>query len=193
MYSLQTSVEIGQASFDIRNKGDFRMVLDCFKAMNDKELSDKERFYAIMIMFYEDFNTIEDVSARADIWDELQKEMQRFFDGGEDDIQSNTGGHRLIDWDKDSNLICSAINNIAKQEIRSLDYLHWWTFLSYYTAIGECPLSNIVSIRYKIAHGKKLEKHEKQFRHDNPEYFNIDLRSIEQQKADDYIRELWGG
>lgn len=193
MYELQTSVQIGQASFNITNKGDFRMVLDCFKALNDKELSTTEQMYASLIIFYEDFNSLDDVFARSDILASLHEEMVKFLNGGESELQSNTHNYKLIDWEKDSNLICSAINNVAKQEIRALDYLHWWTFLGYYTAVGECPLSTIVSIRYKIAKSKKLEKHEKQFRQENPEYFNMDFRTAEQREADDYVKKLWGG
>ena len=191
MYSLPISIQINQASFGIRNKGDFRMVLDCFEAINDSELSELERTYAALIIFYEDFNDIDDL-VQCDVLPQLQDEMIKFFNGGEESISSNTNNYTLIDWKKDSNLVCSAINNIAKQEIRALDYLHWWTFLSYYLAIGECPLTNIVSIRYKIAHGEKLEKYEQKFKKDNPEYFNLDFRSKEQQEADDYIRKLWG-
>ena len=193
MYSLTTSIDIGQASFKIRNKGDFRMVLDCFEALNDKELTERDRLITSLIIFYEDINNIEDAIGYINIWDELRQGMITFFGCGEENSESNTGGYKLIDWAKDSNLICSAINSMLHQEIRAMDYLHWWTFMSYYSALGECPLSNIVSIRYKIAKGVKLEKHEQKFRQDNPEYFNIDLRSVEQQKADDYIREMWGG
>ena len=195
MYELLTSVKANQASFAIRNKGDFRMVLDCFMAMNDLDLSDAEKLYTALIIFYEDFNDIEDIPQDTETLEALQKGMVDFFNGGEDNnlSKSNTNDYTVIDWKKDSNLICSAINNVAKQEIRALDYLHWWTFLSYYSAIGECPLATIISIRYKIARNEKLEKHEKKFRADNPEYFNIDLRSKEQKAADDYIGKLWNG
>lgn len=193
MYSLQTSVEIGQESFKIRQKGDFRMILDLFETMNDSELSEFERLYTTLIIFYEDFNSIEDVDAHADILEDLYKSMMKFVNNGEDERESNTQNYKVLDWQKDSNLICSAINNVAKTEIRALDYLHWWTFLGYYNAIGECTLSNIVSIRYKIARNEKLEKHEKKFRQDNPEYFNIDMRTAQQKADDEYLRKLWEG
>lgn len=193
MYSLQTSVQIGQASFEIRNKGDFRMVLDCFEALNDEELTPQEQMYSALIIFYEGLNSLEDLLEQGDLIPELYKEMVKFFNGGEEEIQSNTEGYKLIDWKKDSNLLCSAINNVAKTEIRALKYLHWWTFLGYYTAMGECTLSTIISIRYKIAKNEKLEKHEQKFRASNPEYFNLDLRTASQREADDYIKQLWGG
>lgn len=194
MYSLLTNIQVNDRDFPIREKGDFRMVLDCFRAMNDTELSDMERLFATLIIFYEDFDDISDIPRDKETLIALQKGMMDFFNACDQELKkSNTGGFNLIDWDKDSNLIVSAINNVAKQEIRALDYLHWWTFLSYYSAIGECPLATIISIRYKIAHNQKLEKHEKKFRMDNPEYFNIDLRSHEQKAADEYIEKLWNG
>ena len=190
MYTLPTSVEVNGASFGIRNKGDFRMVLDCFKALNDDTLSQQEKTICSLLIFYEDFNSISDVYG-CNCLNELVNEMMLFFNGGE----SNTGraeSHKLIDWDKDANLICSAVNKVAGKEIRSEEYIHWWTFLSYYMAIGECSLSFIVSIRDKVAKGKKLEKHEKQFRQENPQYFNIDMRTSEQKEAEEYIKQLWG-
>lgn len=191
MYSLQTSVQINQASFNIRNGGDYRMVLDCFEALNDVELSHNERIYAALIIFYEDFDDVNDFPKDSDEVTELVKAMFRFFNQNED-IQSNTQDIRLIDWNEDSTLIVSAINNVANQEIRSLPYLHWWTFMGYYMAIGECPLSHIVSIRSKKARGEKLEKYEKKFIQDNPQYFNRDMRTPEQKEADEYIKQLWG-
>jgi len=192
MYELQTSVKIGQASFGIRNKGDFRMVLDCFKALNDTELTENERIMACLIIFYEDFDSIDDILEHEAIISQLEQEMAVFFDGGEKDLKSNTHNYKVMDWDKDSNLICSAVNNIAGKEIRALDYLHWWTFLGYYTAIKECLLSEVITIRYKKASGEKLEKHERKFMQENPQYFNLDMRSTEQKEADEYIRKLWG-
>lgn len=192
MYSLQTSVQVGQESFHIRNDGDYRMILDCFEAMNDKDLSELERMYVAVAIFYDEFEDADAVLQRGDIIDDLYKGMIDFINCGETERESNTRNYKVIDWQKDSNLICSAINNVAKTEIRALDYLHWWTFMGYYNAIGECTLSNIVSIRYKTAKGEKLEKYEKKFKQDNPEYFNLDMRSAEQKRADEYIQSLWG-
>ena len=192
MYSLQTSVQVGQESFHIRNNGDYRMILDCFEAMNDKDLSELERIYVAVAIFYDDFADADEVLQRGDIIDDLYKGIIDFINCGDTERESNTHNYKVIDWQKDSNLICSAINNVAKTEIRALDYLHWWTFMGYYNAIGECTLSNIVSIRYKTAKGEKLEKYEKKFKQDNPEYFNLDMRSAEQKRADEYIQSLWG-
>ena len=39
--------------------------------------------------------------------------------------------------------------------------------------------------------GKKLEKHEREFRRSNPQYFIWDSRTKEQVEGDELIRALW--
>lgn len=165
------------------------MVLDCFSALNDLELPKEGRIISSLIDFYEDFKTIEDVLS-CDCVAELAKEMMKFFNCGQED-DGRKASVRLIDWDKDSNLICSAVNRVAGKEIRAEKYIHWWTFIGYYMAIGQSPLSTIVSIRDKIAKNKQLEKHEKQFRYENPQYFNMNYKTLEEQELDKLMYEMW--
>ena len=117
--------------------------------------------------------------------------MFKFFNCGENESPGAKVNHKLIDWQKDSNLISSAINKVAGKEIRLEPYVHWWTFMGYYLAIGDSPLSSIVGIRNKIAKGKKLDKNELQFRQNNPQYFSLDTRTVDQQEADILAKELW--
>ena len=63
--------------------------------------------------------------------------------------------------------------------------------MGYYLAIGECPLSTVVSIRDKLVRGKKLEKWEREFQLNNPDYFKWDFKSVEEKEAESLIRELW--
>ena len=191
MYELPTYIEIDGEPFKIRDNGDFRMVLHCFTVLNAEDLQNREKAIAFLMVFYEAFNTVEDVLSFKNTEEALKKAFN-FINCGKEDIKGKSLP-TLIDWESDSNLICSAINNVAGKEIRSERYIHWWTFIGYYMAIGECALSQIVSIRYKIAKNEKLEKHEKKFRAENPQYFNIDMRTIEQKDADTYIQDLWDG
>jgi hypothetical protein len=166
------------------------MVLDCFLALQDIELSKDERILTSLIIFYEELNCIEDITeVFVDYIQELVSEMYNFFNCNENNVGAKTS-HQLIDWEGDSQLIVSAINKVAGKEIRLEPYIHWWTFMAYYVAIGECALSNIVEIRDKITRGKKLEKYEKEFRRNNPQYFNWRSK-LEQQESNDIISELW--
>lgn len=190
-YTLPTEFEIEEELFEIHNKGDFRTVLSCFNIMYDNELSEYEKMIACLLGFYDNFESVDDVIL-CPYQNELLEKMFWFFDCGQD-YSTNKPRPKLIDWDKDSMLITSAINSVAGKDIRAEENLHWWTFIGYYMAISDCALTSIVAIRSKIANHEKLEKHEKKFRYENPQYFDIDYRSAEDIELDDYVQSLWNG
>lgn len=191
MFEIPTSVKIEDVIYPIRNNGDFRVILDCFLALNDADLNQQERLFASLIIFYENINTINDIYANADKLEKLVSEMYNFFNCGSTNALGAKSNHKLIDWENDAQIICSAVNKVAGKEIRFEPYIHWWTFMGYYTAVGDSLLSTIISIRDKIMRGKKLEKHEREFRRDNPQYFTWDNRSLEDKEAEQLIKELW--
>ena len=191
MFELPTSIMLGEKQFNIRKNGDFRMILDCFSALQDVDLSQEERVLTSLIIFYDGINDLEDVENLPDL-EMAIKEMFKFFNCGQE--ESTVGvkaNYKLIDWQQDEQLIASAVNNVAGQEVRLVPYLHWWTFLGYYNAVGECPLSHIIGIRNKIAKGEKLEKHEQKFKMENPNYFNWDRRTLQEREADEWLTKVW--
>ena len=190
MYTIPTSIDIDGKQFKIRNNGDYRMVLDCFSALNDAELNTEERLFCSLIIFYEDLNDLPDIQLLPDL-EVAIVEMFKFFNCGSSTENTKKVSHKLIDWDADSQLICSAINRVAGTEVRAEKYMHWWTFMGYYSAIGECLLSTVVSIRDKLIRGKKLEKTEREFRQQNPQYFVWDSSTSEDKEADALFNELW--
>lgn len=192
MYTIPISVDVGGRELKIRNKGDYRIVLDCFSALNDLELNTEERLFASLIIFYEDFEDLMDFQNIEE--EELSTaviKMYEFFNCGEDSQNAKKVPYKLVDWDGDAQMICSAINKVANTEIRSVEYMHWWTFMGYYSAIGECPLATVIHIRDKIMRGSKLEKNEREFKYDNPQYFIWNSKTVEQQEAEDMIKQLW--
>lgn len=189
MYTIPTSITIDGVEHKIRNNGDFRVILDCFQALEDVELDARERLLACLIIFYEDINSITDIEKIGNIQEAVTK-MYNFFSCGSQSVGTQTT-RKLIDWEQDSQLICSAVNKVAGTEIRALPYLHWWTFMGYYSSVGECPLSTIIRIRDKILKGKKLEKGEREFRAENPRYFNWNSKTVEENEADMLVRSLW--
>ena len=190
MYEIPTKIFIEGEEFPIRNNGDYRMVLDCFKALQDAELNPKERVFCSLLIFYEDINSIADINKFPDLETAIT-EMYNFFNCGKDQSIGKRMRHRLIDWDKDSQMICSAINKVANTEVRAEPYIHWWTFMGYYSAVGESLLSTVLSIRDKLSRGKKLEKYEREFKNENPEYFVWNARTIDDEEADKLFNELW--
>ena len=192
MYELPTTITINEQVYIIRNNGDYRMILDCFSALTDVELSQTERIVTSLIIFYEDFNEVEDVlGCSEELFNSLVERMFNFFNCGQDDSVATKTNFKAIDWENDSQLIASGINSVAKTEIRSIEYCHWWTFMGYFCAIGESVLATVVSIRSKIAKGEKLEKYEQKYRRDNPQYFIWDARTLQQKEEDELLNELW--
>ena len=189
MYEIPTEVLVNGQSYAIRNRGDFRMVLDCFVALNDYELNKTERVCSSLIIFYDDIEDLSDLEMFADV-DEAIKQMYRFFNCGRDDVYQRDLP-KLLDWEQDSQLIASAVNKVAGKEIREEEYIHWWTFMGYYTAIGQSALATVVSIRDKIVKGTKLEKWERQFKQENPQYFVWDRRTNEDRELDELMKSMW--
>lgn len=166
------------------------MVLGCFDVLNDVELSEQERTIACLVIFYEDFTVESVLSLDRDITKSLLDNAFLFFNCGQEHTSGETN-YKTIDWEQDSQLISSAVNKVAGKEVRAETYLHWWTFMGYFNAVGESALATVVGIRSKIAKGNKLEKYEMQFRKDNPQYFTWDMRTLKQKEDDELLNQIW--
>jgi hypothetical protein len=92
----------------------------------------------------------------------------------------------VYDWEQDEQMIFSAINKVARQEVRSVDYMHWWTFLGYFNEVGEGTFSYIARLRNKLNHGKKLDKDEREFvnKHKDMVVLKKKLTAEEQEEED---------
>lgn len=170
-YGLPKSVEINDQNFSIRY--DFRVILTIFEVLDDEELSDEERAYTALKLFFVDFDNIID-------YDEAIGKMFWFINGGKtpDDKKKDP---ELIDWEKDFPLIISPINRVLGEEIRESEYdantnsggVHWFTFLSAYMEIGDCLFAQIVRIRELKAKGRPLDKSDRDFYRRNKDLIDI--------------------
>ena len=125
-------------------------------------------------------------------FEEAYKKACWFIDGGKTYKSAKVENVRLVDWEQDEIPLFAAINERAKNEVRILEYLHWWTFLSYYISIRpESLFSQIINIRSKRAKGKKLEKWENEFYKSNREMIELKKRYSKEQQAEiDRINKL---
>ena len=96
-----------------------------------------------------------------ELYEEALKQACWYLDGG--NVAHSRVSVRVIDWAQDEAIIFPAINKVAGKEVRAVEYIHWWTFMSWFHAIGEGQLSTVVSIRDKLHRGKKLEPWEREF------------------------------
>ena len=64
----------------------------------------------------------------------------------------------------DISLLTDIIKKLAAgQDVRTLPYLHWWSFLALFDAIGEGSFATVVAIRDKLRRGRRLENWELDF------------------------------
>ena len=82
---------------------------------------------------------------------------------------------------------------MAGYEVRSAEYIHWWTFVGYYMEISEGVFADVISIRLKKAKGKKLEKWEQEFWNANKRVCVLAPKlTAEEQAAKDRLNALLG-
>lgn len=185
-YGLPTTAIVGGKEYEIRS--DWRAILDIITAIDDYDLTEQERAIVALEIFYPDFEDIEPKD-----YHEAIVQLFSFVALGatEDDLKREQKKPKLVDWNQDFNLYIGAVNKVAGREIRELEYLHWWTFIGYYTEIdSECAFSHVVGIRDKKARGKSLTKEEKAWYARNRKIVDIKVRYSE---AEENTLALWTG
>ena len=107
-----------------------------------------ERWYVAMRLFYPDFAAM----PRQD-WPAATRFLTEFLAAGRPEPAAGTP--RLMDWQQDAPLIAAGISRVAGQDVRALPYLHWWSFLGWFDAIGEGTFATVVAIRDKLRRGQE--------------------------------------
>lgn len=188
-WELPTSLSLGGVDFKIRT--DYRAILDILTAFADPELDNEDKWKVALTIFYEDSELID-----PDILEEACNKMVEFIDMGE---RKSERKHNLnlMDWEQDANLIIPAVNRVIGEEIRFMEYMHWWTFLGAYMEIGECAFATVVSIRHKKAKWKKLEKWEREYYNENKEVVDLKRKLSDEERAEEeaerqLLDELFG-
>ena len=172
LWSLPTTAIIGSKEYEIRT--DFREVLKIIKGFTDPDIPEWIRWHIAVGSFFVGEIPTEHVREAMDF-------LAGFISYSEVDVKP---GPVLMDWDQDARAIVADVNKVAGTEIRSLPYMHWWTFLSHFHAIGEGQFSTIVSIRDKFRKGKPLDKWEKEFYRENKERVDLKQRYSAEEIAE---------
>lgn len=180
---LPQTIEVCKKKYAIRS--DFRNILRIITAYNDKDLSDREKVFICLRRLFKDANSL---PKDEHTYMEAIKAANDFI---ECRLSSDKPSPKVVNWEKDEQLIFPAINKAAGMEVRAVPYLHWWTFLGYFQGIDRDGLwGTVLTIRQKKALGKKLEKHEKEFL-----AANRDLCSVERKEdiltPEDQMRAIY--
>ena len=177
MWDLPVSVEIDGKEYAIRQKCDYRVVLDVLSALGDVDLEYDLKVQCTLFIFYEDLEGCENVQAAAE-------EMMKIINYGEAD-NSTTEPIRKMDWEYDFKQIAPPISRVLGYEVRTPSkYTHWWTFLGGFFEIGgDCVFANIISIREKKMKGKKLETWEQDFYRENRNLIDLPQKLTSEEQA----------
>ncbi len=172
LWGLPVTAVIGGRTYHLH--ADFRDILEILRYLEDPDLPESLRWRIALALFYEEEL---DGSDR----DEASRFFSFFLENGRHDTKP---GPKLLDWEQDAPAIIADVNKVAGQEIRGLPFVHWWTFLAWFNAIGEGQLSTLVSIRDKLARGKKLEAWEQEFYRQNKARVDLKKRYSAQELAE---------
>ena len=168
---------------------DFRVALTIFEAYDDADLSDEEKTLVMITTLFEDYAQIphEELS-------EACKKASEWLDGGVK-YESKSDGKPVMNWVQDEQMIFSAVNRVAGQEVRATPYMHWWTFLGLMQEIDEKSLiSTVIQLRTKKNSGKKLEKWEQDFYKKHKKMIDIPKKYTKEEKAErDAINRILNG
>lgn len=180
LYSLPESAIINGREYKLHT--DFRVILRIFSVLTDQTLPEILRWRAALGLFYRSPVAPEDHR-------EAMLYLSRFLTCG----QEGKPGPELICWETDAPAIIAGVNKAAGCEVRLLEHVHWWTFLSWFHAMGPGQLSTVVAIRDKLHRGKKLEDWEREFYRENKAL--VDKKtpdSPKQQEEKDRLNRLLG-
>ena len=183
IYELPTSLEICDAEYAIRS--DYRAVLDICTALSDPDLSAQDKTLVALGIFYEDFEAMP-----VDHYETALRRCFWFIDGGSEEDTAPRKRPKLMDWEQDFQFIVAPVNRVIGTEIRSVEYLHWWSFLSAYYEIGDCVFAQIVRIRNLKAKGKPLDKADREWYQQNRKL--VDLKATYTEQENELLKQ-WGG
>lgn len=179
-YELPVALNVCGTEYCIRS--DYRAVLDVCAALTDMELSDNDRGVAVLGIFYPAFEQMP-----PEHYSEAIKKCFWFINCGAE--ETKTPAPKLMDWEQDFPYIVAPINRILGKEIRSVPYLHWWTFISFYYEIGDCLFAQIVRIRDLKRRGKTLDKQDREWYSKNRDLVDLKVTYTEAEKK---LLKDWG-
>lgn len=182
-WELPVQAQLGGKTYSIH--ADYRDILEIFTYLEDPDLPEYLRWQIALALFYEEQIPQEHLQAAMEY-------LAAFINCGKS--EEVKPGPKLLDWQTDAGVIVADVNKVAGREIRAIPFVHWWTFMAWFNAIGEGQLSTIVAIRDKLHRGKPLEKWEKDFYRENKHRVDMKKRySTEERQQQEALLRLLDG
>lgn len=180
-WGLPESLDVCGVTYPIRT--DYRCILEILTDLSDPEEDGQGRSIALLCGLYPGFKDMP-----PEHWEEAMKAGLWFINGGGDDTPPQKAP-RLVDWEQDYSLIIAPINRVAGQEVRALEYYHWWSWLATYGEIGDCTFAQVVRIRNHLARGKVLDKTDREWYRKNRRLVDFKRKYT---SVEDDMAKSWG-
>jgi len=171
---LPKTLTVNGKAYDIRT--DFRDILRIMLAFADDDLEPKDKAFVLMAQVYPDLSLI----PKEDYQEAYLQALAFVSCESVEHIKNDKKPKKpqVVDWEKDEMLLFPAINRVAGFEVRSVEYMHWWTFMGFFQGINsDDTYGFILSIRQKRAKHKKLEKYEQEFFNANRELCDLHFKT----------------
>jgi len=169
-YELPERAVLGGKEFALNT--DFRLCLRLLCYLEESPLPEGLRWRVAAAAFYRE-------PVPEGLLPAAMEYLAKFLAGGAD---GDRPGPKLIDWQRDASAIMAGVNQVAGMEVRAVEKLHWWTFLSFFHGIKEGQLSLLVGIRDKLRRGQKLEPHEQEFYRCNRAWVRMEKPDPEKER-----------
>lgn len=186
---LPITLNVGDEDYEINS--DFRPCFGIMQVFERNDLTDTEKLLAMIgILFVDDIENIPPQHL-----EEAITKAQWFLDCGDEPTKNksiiNIG--KLYSWEQDAKYIISAVDLTKGISCRSLEYMHWWDFVSTLMECKECTFSTLI-------HQRKLKKQGKQSKYDKEWWIEnkniaelkttVTLTPEEQEKLDKFNKLL---
>ncbi|MDU5099726.1 MAG: bacteriophage Gp15 family protein [Peptoniphilus grossensis] len=165
---------------------DFRYGLLFEELMNDKSISDSEKFY-LAIKLYLDNQYVEN-------YEEAITQIFNFYLCGEKPNQKKGSKKRqnpVFSYEEDAGLIFAAFKEVYNIDLVE-DKIHWWKFRALFDALPEsCQFRKVVGYR-AIEIKNEMSNSEKNFYKEMKRIYALeDKRTLEEKEAD-FANALFG-
>lgn len=179
---LPESLNVNGTDYAIRS--DYRNILRIFSVFNAPDLSDAEKALLFLRRMYVNFEAIP------------AGDYAAAYEAATQFIECNPAPEkkqpRIVDWEKDEQLMFAAVNKVAGMEIRAVEKMHWWTFMGYFQGIDKDDTWGVVlTIRQKKAKHRKLEKYETEFFNANRAMCELKETTDRKKEAVDFAQKLY--
>lgn len=159
---------------------DYRDILNIFAALADPDLSEQEKGFVTLFIFYVNPDEVPE--------GHTEEAMTAFREFAEAGVKAESRqGPTLMDWEKDYPLIAPEIDRILGCSTRDAEYIHWWTYMGAFRNVRDGLFSRVVAVRKKRAEGK-LDKSDWEFLRDN--YHLVELPTHLTDEETQFFKEL---